>query len=298
VIAKRGLARLWIRTVVSFLRMKEELCMEEIAVSKIGERYGAFRIVSPRGDAAMMKSIRKYGQMSPVVCVKWEGGYEMIDGFKRLRACRRLNQATLRAKTMEVSARVCKAAMIQLNWSGRSINEMEEALVVQSLHREDGLAQIEIAALLGRHKSWVSRRISLIERLSEEVQEDIRLGLISVITGRELAKLPRGNQKDAADAIVKRRYSTREAAKLIGYLLRRPGWESSVILASPWEVVEQRQPKPRGLGAKLLSLHEICQIVSEGFTKCSPETRRGLSSLIERAIGSAEKVVKTLRADP
>jgi len=52
------------------------------------------------------------------------------------------------------------------------------------------------------------------------------------------------------------------------------------------------------LGAKLLSLHEICQTVSEGFTKCSPETRRGLSSLIERAIGSAEEVVKTLRADP
>jgi len=297
VIAKRGLAGLWVRAVVSFLRMKEELCAEEIAVSEIGERYGAFRMVSPRGDAAMMKSIRKYGQMSPVVCVKWEGGYELIDGFKRLRACRILNQATLRAKTMEVSARVCKAAMIQLNWSGRSINEMEEALVVQSLHREDGLAQIEIAVLLGRHKSWVSRRISLIERLSEEVQEDIRLGLISVITGRELAKLPRGNQKDAADAIVKRRYSTREAAKLIGYLLRRPGWESSVILASPWDVVEQRQPKPRGLGAKLLSLHEICQTVSEGFTKCSPETRRGLSSLIERAIGSAEEVVKTLRTD-
>ena len=96
-IAKRGLARLWIRTVVSFLRMKEELGTEEIAVSKIGERYGAFRIVSPRGDAAMLKSIRKYGQMSPVVCVKWEGGYEMIDGFNRLRACRILNLATLRA---------------------------------------------------------------------------------------------------------------------------------------------------------------------------------------------------------
>ena len=54
---------------------------------------------------------------------------------------------------MEVNGRVCKAAMIQLNWSGRSINEMEEALVVQSLHREDGLTQIEIAALIGRNKS-------------------------------------------------------------------------------------------------------------------------------------------------
>ena len=286
------------RAVISFLKMEEQRCLEEIAVSEVGEKYGALRIVSPRADAAMVKSIRKYGQISPVVCVKREGRYELIDGFKRLRACRRLDQPMLRAKRMEVSGRVCKAAIIQLNWSGRSLNEMEEALVVQSLHREDGLTQTEIGVLLGRDKSWVSRRISLIERLSEEVQEDLRLGLISVITGRELSKLPRGNQKAAADAILKRRYTTREAAKLVGYLLSRPGWESSAILASPWEGVEQREPKPRGLGAKLLSLCEICQIVLEGVKKCSPEKRRGLSMFIDRAIGSAEEVVKTLRTDP
>jgi ParB/RepB/Spo0J family partition protein len=298
VIAKRGLAGLWVRVGISFLRMKEELCIEDLAVSEIGERYGAFRIVSPRAEAAMVKSIRKYGQISPVVCVKGKDGYEMIDGFKRLRACRSLNQTSLRVKTIEVSARVCKAAIIQLNQSGRSINEMEEALVIQSLHREDGLTQMEIAVLVGRDKSWVSRRVSLIERLSEEVQEDIRLGLISVITGRELTKLPRGNQKEAADAILKRRYTTREAGKLIGSLLSRPRWEYSAILASPWEVVEPRQPRPRGLGAKLISFREVCQTVSEGFSKCSAEERRGLTSLIHLAIGSAEEVVKTLRTDP
>jgi len=297
VIAKRGLDSFWMRAVLRFLRMKEQLCIEEIAVSEIGERYGAFRIVSPRADAAMVKSIQRYGQMSPVVCVKAGGGYELIDGFKRLRACRGLNKAVLRAKTLEVSARACKAAIIQLNWSGRSINEMEEALVLQSLHREDRLAQVEIAALLGRHKSWVSRRISLIERLSEEVQEDIRLGLISVMTGRELAKLPRGNQKDAADAIVKRRFSTREAAKLIGHLLSRPRWEYQVILASPWEIVEPKQPKPVGLGAKLISLQGICRSVSEGFKKCTPEQSGALSGIIDRAISSAEEMIQTLRAD-
>ena len=286
------------RIVISFLRMKEPFSIEEIAVSEIGETYGVYRIVSPRADAAMVKSIRKYGQISPVVCVKGKDGYEMIDGFKRLRACRSLNQTTLRVKTMEVSGRVCKAAILQLNQSGRSINEMEEALVLQSLYREDGLTQIEIAALLGRDKSWVSRRILLIERLSEEVQEDIRLGLISVITGRDLSKLPRGNQKEAADAILKRRYTTREAAKLIGYLLSRPKWEYALILASSWEVVEPRQPKPRGFGAKLVSFREICQTVLEGFQKCNPETRTSFSSLIEGAIGSAEEVVKTLREAP
>ena len=277
--------------------MKEYLCIEEIGVSEIAERYGVFRIVNPRADAAMVKSIQKYGQISPVVCVRAEGGYQMIDGFKRLRACRRLDKTTLRAKTMEVSGRVCKAAIIQLNLSGRSISEMEEALVLQSLYREDGLTQVEIAALLGRDKSWVSRRISLIERLSEEVQEDIQLGLISVMTGRDLAKLPRGNQKEAADAILKRHYSTREAEKLIGYLLSRPRWDYSAILARPWEVVEPREPWPRGFGAKLISFREVCQSVLEGFNQCSPERKTSLYTLIHLAIGSAEEVAKTLRAE-
>lgn len=286
------------RVVISFLRMEEGFSFEELAISDIGQRYGAFRIVLPRADAVMLKSIRKYGQISPVVCVKEGHGYELIDGFKRLRACRRLSKQTVRAKVIEVSGRVCKAAIIQLNQSGRSINEIEEALVLQSLHREDGLTQIEIAALLGRDKSWVSRRIALIERLSEDVQEDIRIGLISVITGRELARLPRGNQREAADAILKHRFSTREAAKLIGDLLCRPRWEYSAILAGPWEIVEPTEPRPRGFGAKLVSFREVCQNVSEGFRKCRREERAGLSSLIDLAIRSAEEVVKTLRAEP
>ena len=286
------------RAVINFLRMEERFSFEELAISEIGQRYGALRIVTPRADAVMVKSIQKYGQISPVVCVKGGGGYELIDGFKRLRAYRKLSKETVRAKVIEVSGRVCKAAIIQLNQWGRSINEIEEGLVLQSLHREDGLTQIEIAALLGRDKSWVSRRIALIERLSEDVQEDIRLGLISVITGRELAKLPRGNQKETADAIAKHRFSTREAAKLIGHLLCRPRWEYSAILATPWEIVEPREPRPRGFGAKLIAFRELCQSVSEGFRKCSPETRKGLSSLIPLAIGSAEEVVKTLRTEP
>jgi len=278
--------------------MEEGLSFEELAISEIGQRYGALRIVTPRADAVMVKSVQKYGQISPVVCVKGNHGYELIDGFKRLRACRRLSKETVRAKVIEVSGRVCKAAIIQLNQLGRSINEIEEALVVQSLHREDGLTQMEIAVLLGRDKSWVSRRISLIERLIEDVQEDIRLGLISVMTGRELAKLPRGNQKEAADTILKHRFSTREAAKLIGHLLCRPRWEYSAILAGPWEIVEPREPRPRGLGAKLVSFREVCQNVLEGYRKCRIEERTALSSLIDLAIGSAEEVVKTLRTDP
>jgi ParB/RepB/Spo0J family partition protein len=268
--------------------------IEEIAVSKIGERYGALRIVNPRADDAMVQSMKKYGQLAPVVCARIGGGYELLDGFKRLRACHRIGKETLKARILEATERVCKAAIIQLN-RGRSISELEEAMVLCSLHREDGLTQTEIALLLGRHKSWVSRRIALIERLSEDVREDIRLGLLPASVGRELAKLPRGNQREAAAALVKHRFSTREAAKLLAYLVSRPRWEQQLILARPWEVVEPKEPKPAGLAARLLSLEHSCVAVTKGVTMLTAEEATRLSGLISAACASAEHAVAALK---
>ena len=267
--------------------------IEELPVSKMGEKYGALRIVNPRADEAMLQSMKRYGQLTPVVCARI-GGYELLDGFKRLRACRSIGKETLKARVLVATERACKAAIIQLN-RGRSISELEEAMVLCSLHREDGLMQTEIALLLGRHKSWVSRRIALIERLSEEVREDIRLGLLPASVGRELAKLPRGNQKEVAATLVKHRFSTREAVKLLAYLVSRPRWEQQLILARPWEVVEPREPKPAGLAARLLSLKRICVAVTEGVTMLTAEEATRLSGLISAALASAEHAAAALK---
>ncbi|MBI5233721.1 MAG: ParB N-terminal domain-containing protein [Deltaproteobacteria bacterium] len=279
---------------LSFLTMKEEGLIEELSLSEIGERYAVFRIVRPGADLAMMKSIQRYGQMSPVVCVKTDRGYELIDGFKRLRACRRLNKPVVKSKTVQFSERASKAAIIQLNRSGGSITEMEEALVLQALHREDGLTQIEISVLVGRHKSWVSRRLSLLERLIEEIQQDLRLGLLSVSMGRELAKLPRGNQRAAADAVLKHRFSVREVEKLTAHLLTRPRGEHQAILMAPWEIIEPKQSRPAGIEAKLISFERICRSLSEGVK--SSRIGSNLYEPIERAVGAAEEVVRVLRA--
>jgi len=268
--------------------------MEDVAVSEMGERYGSFRIVSPKADEAMVASMKKHGQMTPVVCVRRTDGYELIDGFKRLRACRRIGAETLKTRVIEATERVCKAAILQLN-RGKSIHELEEAMVLSSLHREDGLTQTEIALLVGRHKSWVSRRISLVERLSEEVREDIRLGLLPASMGRELAMVPRGNQKEAAGAIIKHRFSTREATKLIRYLLSCPRWEHHLILASPWEVVGPREPRPTGFAACLISFTHACYTVSKGATTTPPGEKTRLSGLMNAALAAAEAAIAALK---
>ena len=265
----------------------------DIEASKIGEKYGVFRIVNPLADAAMMKSMQRYGQMTPAVCVKAGGGYELIDGFKRLRACRKLNKAVLKVKTVDFSERACKAAIIQINRFGRSITEMEEALVLRSLYREDKLTQIEISVLVGRHKSWVSRRISLVERLAEEVQDDIKLGLLSASIGRELAKLPQGNQLKTMAAIRKHRMNKRETEKLVTYLLSRPAREYETILWQPWEIIDRRQPRPTGIAGRLISFEHVCSRLLEEISTSKIED--GLYGYIDRAACAAEKAAKTLR---
>src|SRR4030042_448073 len=162
----------------------------DISLSKIRDVYGQFRIVNPASDFGMLKSMEKYGQLSPVVVCKAKNDeYELIDGFKRFRAARKLNKECIKARVLNIGPHAGKAAILQLNWAGKSINDMEEAMVVHSLFRDDGLQQVEIAALLGRHKTWVCRRISLIEQLSDEVKESIKLGLIKVSAGWKLAQL-------------------------------------------------------------------------------------------------------------
>ena len=69
-------------------------------------------------------------------------------------------------RLLEADERLAKATLFGLNQTGRRIREWEEAWIVHALVREDGLTQVEVAELLGRHKTWVCRRLALVEQLA------------------------------------------------------------------------------------------------------------------------------------
>ncbi len=214
----------------------------ELELARIGQGYGRFRLVHPEAERRMVESMRRYGQLMPVIISLKDAQCELIDGFKRLRAARQLGFSGITAKNIEASSRVAKACMIQLNRKGGLITDLEEAMVCESLYREDRLTQLEIATLLGRHKSWVSRRLSLIERLCEEALNHIRLGLITSSIGRELARLPRGNQPKVLEAILKHRLCSRQCQQIVSLLLERPRWEHDHILYQPVQILENVRP--------------------------------------------------------
>jgi ParB-like chromosome segregation protein Spo0J len=170
------------------LRWADENLLE-LKREEIGEYYGRYRLHVPEAERAMARSLERYGQLSPVVVCKRLDRYELIDGFKRLSAIRAMPQPPhLSARLMEADERTAKAAIYGLNRAGGRTRELEEAWIIQALVREDGLSQVEVAELLGRHKSWVCRRLALIERLGSKARDELRVGLLSPTAARQIVR--------------------------------------------------------------------------------------------------------------
>ena len=159
-------------------------------VAQLGDRYRRSRFTDPDAETAMAGSLRRSGQLSPLVVCRRAETHEVRDGFQRRAAARAIGQKTLGARLLEADERAAKAAIYGLNDTGRRPQEWEEAWIVPALVREDGMTQVEVAELLGRHKSWVCRRLALVEKLAGEAREDLRLGLLSTTVARSLVRLP------------------------------------------------------------------------------------------------------------
>src|SRR5450432_733364 len=166
-----------------------------VTLGELGQRYRHYRLADPEAEEAMAGSLRRWGQLSPMVACVRDGQLELLDGFKRLAAARQIRELpSLSVRVLEVDERTAKAAILGLNRDQRPVRELEEAWVVQGLVRDDSMTQVEAAHLLGRHKSWVCRRLALLEKLSVAVKEDLRLGLVGLSLARQLTRLPAGNQ--------------------------------------------------------------------------------------------------------
>jgi ParB-like chromosome segregation protein Spo0J len=225
-----------------------------VALAELGQRYRRYRLADPHGEEAMAGSLRRWGQLAPVAACVREQKLELLDGFKRWSAARQVaGLTTLSVRVLEVDERTAKAAILGLNQDQGVTRELEEAWVVQGLVRDDGMTQVEAAHLLGRHKSWVCRRLALLEKLSVAVKEDLRLGLLGPALARQLTRLPACNQ-EAVLALTRRETLTAQEVGGVIELLQGAGAEQAAfVLAKPREALAQARGLPTALRDPRLS---------------------------------------------
>jgi ParB-like chromosome segregation protein Spo0J len=146
---------------------------------------------------------------------------------------------------IEVDDRQAKAAMYRLNQVGRRVHVLEEAWLVYALVREDGLSQLEVGQLLGRHKSWVCRRLALLEKLAPVVRQDLQLGLLSPTAARSFTKLPAGNQPELLEAVRRESLAASEVREVVDLLMSTSTREQKeFVLEKPRQALAQARNGP------------------------------------------------------
>jgi ParB family chromosome partitioning protein len=208
--------------------------IEEIGITEFDLSLSSMRLINLDRVAGLERSMKVHGQLQPVIARIYEGGVQMIDGFKRLYAAETLLIDRLECRLFEVDERQAKIMLMSYNWTNQSMEVWEEAMVLKALLEGDDLDQRQLAKLVGRSPSWVSRRLSLINKLDEEVASEIRMGSLTSRHARALMRLPRGNQIDVARVISDFHLSSRLSERLVdAYLEAEDKNEQRMLLDHP-----------------------------------------------------------------
>jgi hypothetical protein len=224
-----------------------------VALAELGQRYRRYRLADPEAEEAMAGSLRRWGQLAPVVACVRNDELELLDGFKRHAAARQIVGMTLSVRVLEVDEPTAKAAILGLNRGQRATRELEEAWIVQGLVRDDQMTQVEAAHLLGRHKSWVCRRLALLEKLSVAVKEDLRLGLVGPSLARQLTRLPVGNQEAVLTLVRRETLTAQEVSSVIDLLQGASPDQAAFVLQKPREALALVHGVPTALKDPRLS---------------------------------------------
>jgi len=171
-----------------------------IAPDQLDLRLRHLHTPSDSAIRSMAASLKQRGQLSPLIAA--DDGQRLIvaDGFKRQSAAESIGLGSLIVMAVNTDALQAKALMYLVNHQ-KGFSLIDEAILIRELVEVDGLKQVEVADLMDRHKSWVSRRLDMIRSLAPEIVSDLQLNLLPPGSALSLARLPFCNQADFAATI-------------------------------------------------------------------------------------------------
>lgn len=267
--------------------------IEEIPLSEFDLSLSGMRVMNIPRIQQIEKSMRLHGQLQPVVARVHEGKYQIIDGLKRYYNAEDLMMETLQCHVLDIDEKQAKVLLLSYNRPHQSMEVWEEAMVLKDLLETHDLDQQSLARLTGYSRSWVSRRLSLISKIDEQVASEIRMGGLTSSHARVLTRLPRGNQCDVARVITSWGLTSRLSDRLVdAFLEAEDEQQQRYILAHPEYILWDQPDLPEDPYDSRLScyandlMHSIMNLLQPLHTI--------LSRLSDRRIGELNETEKVI----
>ena len=173
----------------------------------------------------LVDSIKKFGVLEPVMVIPHkDGGYEMVSGHRRMRACQLAGIENIPVIVRNLDRDEAIISMVDSNLKREEISPMEKARAYQmktdamkrkmgrrtkeEIAQDEALgikrmnADEELAQQMGESPATI-QRYKTLNKLVPELQDLVDEGKIPVNTGADIAQMKPKEQKVLADAIQK-----------------------------------------------------------------------------------------------
>jgi len=180
--------------------------------------YQPRKIMEPDALEALASSIRQQGVVQPIVVRKVGDAYELIAGERRWRASQQAGLQEIPAVIKTVNDQEAAAIAIIENLQREDLNPLEEAQAFANLIDNFGLTHQEVGEVVSRSRAAVSNSLRLLG-LPQAVKDMLNQGDLEMGHARALLALGEAKQITAANAIVQRQLSVRNAEALVKQLL-------------------------------------------------------------------------------
>lgn len=169
---------------------EKEGSLVELPLSQIRPNpYQPRQDVDPVALEELKASIRQAGLLQPVVVrTAKEGGYELIAGERRMRACQALGWERIPAVKRDVDDRTVLTLALIENLQRDDLSPVDEARGYDRLLAEFSLTQQDVADAVGRDRSTIANALRLL-KLPEPVLQMLHENVLSVGHARALLAL-------------------------------------------------------------------------------------------------------------
>ncbi|OQB18089.1 MAG: ParB-like nuclease domain protein [Deltaproteobacteria bacterium ADurb.Bin207] len=261
------------------------------------------RLRQVRSSAVQAKvtSMRTNGQLSALVVAEHEGQLVLIDGFARQAAAVQLGMAQVTVEVLVLTPVQMKAQMYLRNHK-RGLLLIEECRLVQELCEQEGLSQVDVGALLDRHKSWVSRRLSMYKALSVRLVQQGVIDPLDPGTLRKLSLLPARNQEELMAISQHEGLGSQDTKRLLELWRRAPDMQAKrYVMEQPREALQlsragKSNTDPR-LGPTGTKVYEMLMVMRQAALRIGRQTKQSSGVMGEQGAKLLEQLREKTQRD-
>lgn len=207
---------------------KKEVKVAEtkVPVPEEAETYLKVRMIEPNREQPrkefkeeelkeLAESIKTYGIIQPLVVVKKKDYYQIVAGERRWRAAKLAGLKEVPVIIKKYTEKEIAEISLIENIQRESLNPVEEAEAYQTLLREYGMTQEELAERLSKSRTKITNAMRLL-KLPEAVKEMVLNGKLSEGHAKVLLSVEDPKELTAyAEKVISEALSVRETEKLL-----------------------------------------------------------------------------------